>query len=82
MDVEQDGLYRVKAAHMHRLAEQARNNAARAAYLSLEAGWLTLAQRTSELRDRLWGAKVPPYDSEFSGDHEAEDEARARRGDA
>jgi hypothetical protein len=50
----EDSLYRLKAAHMHRLAERAHNNAARAAYLSLEASWLSLAQRSGELKERLW----------------------------
>lgn len=60
MEAEREGLYRVKAAHMHRLAEQAQNSAARLTYRSLEVAWLTLAQRSGELRERFWSAKGAP----------------------
>ena len=70
MDREETGFYRIKAAHMHRLAEQAHNNAARLSYRSLEVAWLTLAQRSSELRQRFWsapGSSEHPQDDPFDG---------------
>lgn len=63
--VEEPGTYRVKAAHMRRLADQSHDNFARTAYLSLEASWLRLEQRAAELRARLWDDSAnDPQDGE------------------
>ena len=40
--------YRMKAAHMRKLADQAQNDVARAAYVALEVSWLRLAQKSED----------------------------------